>query len=156
MRLSPNEAVALAIKNNLTLERQRIGTDTKRRASDYVWNKFLPTLNVLGGANLDSRNSTTKNDPPSTTMTTDSFSTGFQAQIQAQLNINMAMFEGIRSVKMDYETGLLSLEQAKLQLERDVRKAYYNILLAEEQLKQLLESQRNAEEQAISAETQYR
>jgi outer membrane protein TolC len=159
MRLSPDDAVALAIKNNLTLERQRIGTDTKRRASDYVWNKFLPTLNVSGGASLSSQNSTTEYDPPTMAgdkQTTDLSSTGFQAQIQAQLAINMAMFEGIKSIKMDYETGLLSLEQAKLQLERDVRKAYYNILLVEEQLKQLLESQRNAEDQARSAETQYR
>ncbi|MDR1256273.1 MAG: TolC family protein [Spirochaetaceae bacterium] len=159
MRLSPEEAVGLAIKNNLTLERQRIGTDTKRRASDYVWNQFLPTVNLSGGASLNSQNQTTKYDPPTVLtdkQTTDVFATGYQGQIQAQLNINMAMFEGIKSIKMDYEGGLLSLEQAKLQLERDVRKAYFEILLVEEQLKQLLESQRNAEDQARSAETQYR
>jgi outer membrane protein TolC len=159
MKLSPDEAVELAIKNNLTLEIQRINTDTKKRASDYVWNKFLPTVGLSGGMNLNSQNSKTTGDfqmSGQTEQTQNVFTTGFQGQVQAQLSINFALFEGIKSLKMDYEAGLLSLEQAKLQLERDVRKAYYSIMLSEEQLKQLLESQRNAEQQAQSTESQYR
>jgi outer membrane protein TolC len=159
MKLSPDEAVELAIKNNLTLEIQRVNTDTKKRASDYVWNKFLPTVGLSGGMNLNSQNSKTTGDfqtPGQTEQMQSVSTTGFQGQVQAQLAINFALFEGIKSLKLDYQTGLLSLEQAKLQLERDVRKAYYNIMLLEEQLKQLLESRRNAEQQAQSAESQYR
>ena len=159
MKLSPDEAVELAIRNNLTLEIQRINTDTKKRASDYVWNKFLPTVSLSGGMNFNSQNSKTTGDfqtPGQTEQTQSVTATGFQGQVQAQLAINFALFEGIKSLKLDYETGLLSLEQAKLQLERDVRKAYYNIMLLDEQVQQLQESRRNAEQQAVSAETQYR
>jgi outer membrane protein TolC len=159
-KLSADEAVSLAIKNNLSLEGQRVSADTKKRAADYAWNRFLPTVNLSGGLSLNSQNSTTKYSPalpPTVTeQTQGAFSTGFQAQIQAQLPINMALFEGMNSVRMDYETGVLSLEQAKLQLERDVRKAYFNIMLVEKQVEQMYESRRNAEEQAVSAETQYR
>jgi outer membrane protein TolC len=159
MKLSPDEAVELAIKNNLSLERERINTDTKKRASDYAWNKFLPTVRLSGGPTLNSQNSKTTGDldSPGLTELTQNVSTiGFQGRALAQLEINFALFEGIKSLKLDYQTGLLSLEQAKLQLERDVRKAYYNIMLVEEQVKQLEESRRNAEQQAVSAETQYR
>ncbi|MDR2343745.1 MAG: TolC family protein [Spirochaetaceae bacterium] len=159
IKLSPNEAVELAIKNNLTLEIQRINTDTKKRASDYVWNKFLPTVGLSGGVNLNSQNSKTTGDFQTQGQTEQMQSvstTGFQGQVQAQLAINFALFEGIKSLKLDYETGLLSLEQAKLELERDVRKTYYNIMLLEKQAGQQYESLRNTEEQAKSAESQYR
>jgi outer membrane protein TolC len=152
MKLSPDEAVELAVKNNLGLERQRIGTDTKRRASAYSWNKFLPTLSVSGGANI-ANGQVTKAQGLSVNQTTNS--TAFSGQVQAQLAVNFALFEAMNSLKLDYETGLLTLEQVKLQLERDVRKAYYNIMLLEEQVKQLEESLRNAEQQAASTESQY-
>jgi outer membrane protein TolC len=158
MKLSPDEAVDLAIKNNLSLEIERINTDTKKRASDYIWNRFLPNVGLSGGINFNSQNSSVSGDfqaPGQTKQTQTVSTTGFQGQVQAQLAINLALFEGMKSVKLDYQTGLLSLEQAKLQLERDVRKAYYNIMLVEKQLNQLEESLRNTEQQRQSAEDQY-
>ncbi|MDR2659710.1 MAG: TolC family protein [Spirochaetaceae bacterium] len=158
MRISPEEAVDLAIKNNLSLERQRVGTDTKRRASANSWNKFLPAVNLSGGANINSQNSNVTGDfstPGMNKQTQDTSSTVFQGQIQLQLALNFALFEAMNYLKMDYDTGLLSLEQAKLQMERDVRKSYFNIMLLDEQVKQLQESLQNAEEQAASARSQY-
>jgi outer membrane protein TolC len=159
MRLSPDEAVDLAIRNNLTLEIQRAGTDTKKRASDYVWNKFLPAVSLSAGPSLNSQNSKATGDfqtPGQTEQTQATSSAGFQGQVQAQLAINFALFEGIKSLKLDYQTGLLSLEQAKSQLERDVRKSYYSIMLLEEQWKLLNESLNNAEQQRQSMESQYK
>ncbi|MDR3356174.1 MAG: TolC family protein [Spirochaetaceae bacterium] len=158
MKLSPDEAVELAIKNNLALEIQRVNTDTKKRAAGYVWNRFLPTVGLSGGLNFNSQNSKTTGDfqtPGQREQTVGTATTGFQGQVQAQLLINMALFEEIKSLKLDYQTGLLSLEQAKLQLERDVRKYYYNIMFLEKQAMQLEESLRNAEQQRESAERQY-
>jgi outer membrane protein TolC len=159
MRVSPDEAVELAIKNNLGLERQRVSVATKQRASAYAWNKFLPTINLLGGANINSVSADTTGDfaqPDMTKQTVDTSATAFQGQAQVQLNINFALFEAVKALRMDYEGGLLSLEQAKLQMERDIRKSYYNIILLEEQSRQLQESLSNAERQAVSAEAQYR
>jgi outer membrane protein TolC len=159
MRLSPDEAVDLAIRNNLTLEIQSVGIDTKRRAADYSWNKFLPALSLSAGPSLNSQNSNTTGDfqsPGQTKQTQDTSSVGFQGQVQAQLAINFALFEGIKLLKLDYQTGLLSLEQAKSQLERDVRKACYNIMLLEEQWKLLNECLNNAEQQRQSMDSQYK
>ncbi|MDR1363768.1 MAG: TolC family protein [Spirochaetaceae bacterium] len=158
-RISPDEAVELAVKNNLGLEQKRISVSTKQRASAYSWNKFVPTVNLSGGANINSSAADVSGDfatPSITKQSQTSASTAFQGQAQVQLAINFALFEAVNYLKMDYESGRLSLEQAKLQMERDVRKSYFNIMLLEEQVKQLKESQRNAEEQAVSAETQYR
>ncbi|MDR2747269.1 MAG: TolC family protein, partial [Treponema sp.] len=48
MRLTVEEAVDLALKNNLSLQAGAITLDTKKRASDLVWNQFLPDLAVRG------------------------------------------------------------------------------------------------------------
>jgi outer membrane protein TolC len=159
MRISPDEAVELAIKNNLGLEQQRVSVSTKQRASSYAWNSFLPTIGLSGGANINSQTSDTTGDftqPGITKQTQTSSASAFQGQVQVQFAINFALFEAVKYLRLDYETGRLSFEQAKLQMERDIRKSYFNIILIEEQIKQLQESQRNAEEQARSAETQYR
>jgi outer membrane protein TolC len=159
MRISPDEAVELAIKNNLGLEQQRVGVSTKQRAHTHAWNSFLPTITLSGGPNINSSSSNTTGDfaqPDVTKQTQTSSIIGFQGQLQVQFTINFALFEAVKYLRMDYETGRLSFEQAKLQMERDIRKSYFNMMLMEEQIKQLQESRRNAEEQARSAETQYR
>jgi outer membrane protein TolC len=48
MRLTVEEAVDLALKNNLSLQSGAVALDTKRRANDLVWNQFLPDLSVRG------------------------------------------------------------------------------------------------------------
>jgi outer membrane protein TolC len=57
---------------------------------------------------------------------------------------------------MDYQTGRVSYEKARIQMERDVRKAYYQILLAEENVSLLRESFATADRQVAMAEANYR
>jgi outer membrane protein TolC len=154
MRLSADEAVELAVKNNLSLESQRVATDIKRRASQYSWNNFLPTVSLSGGLGMTNSSQNAKSG--GVEQTTDTTTTAFNGQVQIQLGINFALFEAMKTLKNDYEGGLISLEMAKLQLERDVRKTYYDIILLEEQVEVLRESLSNAAQQAQSAETQYR
>jgi outer membrane protein TolC len=51
------------------------------------------------------------------------------SQASASLNFSFALVEGIKSFKLDYQSGMITYEKAKLQIERDVRKAYNNIQL---------------------------
>jgi outer membrane protein TolC len=60
--------------------------------------------------------------------------------IQVSLNISIAMFENINRLKLDYQGGLIAYDKAKLQLERDVRKAYNSMLLLQENIALLRES----------------
>jgi outer membrane protein TolC len=76
--------------------------------------------------------------------------------IQTSLNINFAMFEAMRQLQLDYESGLLSYEKAKTQLERDVRKSYYQMLLLQENIALLRENYDAAERRVAMARANYR
>ncbi|MDR2740630.1 MAG: TolC family protein, partial [Treponema sp.] len=75
--------------------------------------------------------------------------------IQTSLNINFAMFEAMRRLQLDYEGGLLSYEKARAQLERDVRKSYYQMLLLLENIALLQESYEAAERRVDTARANY-
>ncbi|WP_255945714.1 TolC family protein [Brucepastera parasyntrophica] len=47
------------------------------------------------------------------------------------LNLSLALFEGLRAVRQNYELGNITYEQARQQTEQNVRKAFYGILVQE-------------------------
>ncbi|MDR0877208.1 MAG: TolC family protein [Treponema sp.] len=172
LKLSADEAVSLAIKNNLTLENSRVTVDTKKRKSDLFWNQFLPTIGVSGTLAVDDKKSkTTINNPvdlaslglpiPSGQIygiapySMDVSQSHILGSISGSLTISFALFEGIRSFKLDYQAGLLSYETVRASTERDVRKAYNQILLLEEQINLLHESYTMVERQVAMAEANY-
>jgi len=160
MRINPDEAVNLALKNNLSLESSRVSLETKKRASQYSWNQFIP--NVTLGAGLSQNSSKTfLNDESSVPdamleqMNLETSRLGIAGQIQASLNISIAMFENMKRLRLDYEGGLLTYEKAKTQLERDVRKAYHSMLLLQENIAMLHSSFANAGRQVQMAQANY-
>jgi outer membrane protein TolC len=70
--------------------------------------------------------------------------------------LSAALGHGIKAIKMDYETGQLNYEKAKLQMERDVRKSYYQMLLVKANIALLRESFETAQRRATMAQTNYR
>jgi len=143
LRLGPNEAVELAIRNNLGLEAARVSAASARRASGLTWNQFVPALDV-GGALFR------LNTPP------EMFPQwGLAGSLSATLDFNVAIFEEMRQVRLAYEGGLISYRMARAQLERDIRKAYHNILLLKENIALLHGSLENAERQVQIAQTNF-
>lgn len=186
IRLTPEQAVELAEKNNLSLESTRIDVATRRRASDLSWNQFIPNVTAAGVLNRDNQANTISGMeptidiasllppglvpppydsiisqiPPGSTYVVHPWSVeaprwSIAANVQASVNINVAMFENMKRLRLDYETGLLSYEKAKAQLERDVRKAYHNILLLQENLALMQHSFENVERQVEMARANY-
>lgn len=160
-KISPDEAVELAIKNNLGLESERISLNTKKRKSDHVWNQFLPSVSASGTlnrANEESKGMTLPFPPALGGPVTMGASPQWAVvgNLSATLDFSFALIEGIRSVRLDYETGQLTFEKARLQMERDVRKSYNQILLLEANMALLRDSFSNAERQAAVAEANYR
>jgi outer membrane protein TolC len=182
IRLSPDEAVNLALKNNLSLESSRTSLSTKKRASELSWNQFIPSVTVAGILNRDNE----KSDPtiirapfpaigaPGMPFTQNGYSGTLYnsagifvsdpidvsqwhiaGNIQMSLTVSAAMFENMKRLRIDYEGGLLSYEKAKTQLERDVRKAYHNILLLQENITLMRGSYANAERQVQMAQANY-
>jgi outer membrane protein TolC len=173
-RLSPDEAVSLAIRNNLSLESSRVSSSTKKRKADTAWNVFIPTVDVgavLNGSNVRSTSSGVAAVAPIPGL---SPIPGLDVygmvpysvdvpqwrfilpSVSASLNLSAALFEGMRTLKLDYESGLISYEKAKSQLERDVRKNYYNMLLLQENIGLLRENLVAAERRVEMARANYR
>jgi len=176
MRLSPDEAVTLAIRNNLSLESARINLATRRRASDYSWNQFIPNVTLAGILNRDNQASTTSITMPvpgtGTPLSYDGTSGVLNpsffvsdpidisqwriiGNLQASVTISLAMFENMNRLRLDYQSGVLSYERAKAQLERDVRKSYHNMLLLQENIALLRGSFANVERQVQMAQANY-
>jgi outer membrane protein TolC len=171
--IAPDEAVDLAIKNNLGLESSRISTETKKRKSDYAWNSFIPTVD-LGGSLMRSNEATTSSGiapiapiPGLSTIpglevygmapySVDVPQWHVAGSLQMALSINFGMFAAMRTLRLDYEGGILSYEKAKAQLERDVRKSYYQMLLLRENIALLRENYAAAERRVEMARANYR
>jgi len=175
--LSAQMAVDLAIKNNLNLESARLGLDIKKRKADMAWNQFLPTVGVNGGLSRDNYASSTSYTPipiPGTGQATTI--NGMKGEMDpsifvanpftlpqwhpngsfsATVNLSFALFEGMRSLNLDYQAGTISLDKARLQMEQAVRKMYNNILLLEANAVLLQETFANAQRQADMAQANY-
>jgi outer membrane protein TolC len=152
-RLTPDEAVDLAVKNNLSLESNRVASNIKKRKADTAWNVFIPTVDL--GAALSGSNY--KPDPPSNPLMPETPQWRLVLpSVSMSLDLNIALFEGMRNARLDYEGGLISYEKAKSQLERDVRKAYYNMLLVQENIALLRENLGAAERRVAMAQANYR
>jgi outer membrane protein TolC len=163
MRLTVEEAVELALKNNLSLQTGAINLDTKKRASDLVWNQFLPDLSLRG--TLARQNRATSQSVPSGFSATPPYITytevelpqwSLQGNISASLTLSAALVSGIQAIKADYQAGLVTYEKARSQTERDVRKAYNDMLLLAENITLLRESYEAAERQVSTAQANYR
>jgi outer membrane protein TolC len=150
-RITADEAVELAVENNLSLESARVDLDTKKRASDLVWNQFLPEFDLRGTLSRSNK-AATQGIPP---LAIELPRWAVNGNFSANLTFSFALVQGIRKIKGDYQTGLLSYAKARSQMERDVRKAYYDILLAQENIDLLQSSFVNAERQVAMAQANY-
>jgi len=159
--LTPERAVEMAINNNLNLESARIGLDIKMRKSTHAWNQFLPTMGVTGTLSRDNWASTSQGIDFSALPSLVPYSITLPVwhatgAFSATLDFSFALFEGIRSLRLDYEAGRVSIEKAKLQMEQGVRKMYNSILLLQANEALLAESFNNVKRQADIAEANYR
>ncbi|MDR0550966.1 MAG: TolC family protein [Spirochaetaceae bacterium] len=179
--LTVDEAVRLAVENNLSLQSERVTLSGKKRVSDLSWNQFLPAVGVSGslGTGFIPTESTVEGMKAVTSMplnnplglpagmpdiygvvpySMDTKTSAMQISVGGQIGwsgLNIALFEGLRKLKKDYEAGAVTFDKAKIQVERDVRKAYYNLLLMQEQIELLRQSYRNAQRQEDSARANY-
>jgi outer membrane protein TolC len=173
-RITVEEAVELAVKNNLSLEASRIDLDTKKRASDLVWNQFLPELDLRGTLARTNAATTAGGQipvdisdwlspplPPGSVSGNGPFYSvdvpqwSVSGNFSASLTFSFALIQGIRNIKANYQTGLLSYAKALAQTERDVRKAYYQMLLLQENISVLRSSFASAERQVATAQANY-
>ena len=130
--LTVNSAVQIALDNNLSLRRMALNTATLNRAAGRAWNSLLPT--VSAGAMVSRPTSITGEIFPMQAMGPDGrpvdrnvWTPGFS--LSTQVTFSTAVIENIRRAQADYAAGLLSYEAARQELELNVRRLFYHILL---------------------------
>jgi outer membrane protein TolC len=103
--------------------RNALDANGKKRTADRAWNSLIPTVNAA--AVLSHPTSITGEIPAER----DIWSPGFS--LSASLNLSLKTIEDIKKAKADYEAGRLSYERAKQDLELQVRKLFYQLVLLE-------------------------
>ena len=155
LRLTVEEAVSTAREGNLGLVSPRIAAEGKRRADALALNNFLPTVDVSGTlGRWNKEQSTYVFTPMPSEVALPRWS--LSASFSTQLMLNLALFEGVKSLRADYEAGLISYSQAETRLERDVRKSFYNLLLMEENMRLMEEQIEAARRRWEQARANYR
>lgn len=184
VHLSPDEAVSMAIQHNLNLQKAELTVDKFKRKSDLSWNQFIPGISLGGTLSVDNQKTTTTVSgmapvplnplldplylnngwPPlgdriygvvPYSVNVEQPQSHIVGQVQVSLNLSAAMFQAMRSYRLAYESGQLSYENAKFQTEREIRKAYNQLLLAREQAAVLRESYDAAGRQVAIARANY-
>lgn len=160
-KLDVNAAVELALANNLGLQSESIDLGIKKRNSENAVNSLIPTVDV-GGSLIRTNKVTTVSGlalaAPNVVVPYSFDAPQWHAagSISAELTLNAGLFEAMKALKLNYSAGKLSYEKAKSQLERDVRKTYYSILLMKERITLMEGNLAAAERRVQQADANFR
>ncbi len=142
-----DEAVNLALKNNISIKREQISLDATERASSHSWNSLLPSFSV----------SADEIELPDLTGGTN---TGIQNNLSAEgkiaLSISSDFFASIKKAKLDYEAKKISFNEAITEITSQVKETYFSLILAKQNLDFLNENLENAKAQTLQNEERYR
>jgi outer membrane protein TolC len=145
--LDVDSAVQLALQNNLGLQAEMLDLETAKRAKQNSWNEFLPSIDI--GTDL------IHSDTGQNTATTESSPWNISAGIRASLPLSTANGYSITNTKLAYEAEDLSLEAVEKQLERDVKKAFYFLIVLDEVKKIIEQNIETAQKRYDQAKTNY-
>ncbi len=177
--LTVDEAVDYALQNSKTLQSAQIDLEMKTRAKNNAWNVFIPSVQANGIATRSNEYSDSSAAmvgmiaplygkhpdlllayPDLAKALTPSETTEINhwkvlGQLNVSLNLSLALIDGIKATKANYEAGLITWEQSVKQTERDIRKMFYGLLLQQESLALQQQSLLNAEERVTQAQINY-
>jgi outer membrane protein TolC len=138
--LDMESAVTRALEKNFSLERSRLELTGAKRKADRSWNTLIPSLAAEAST---SRPASVTGTLPSAA---DKWTPGLN--FSASLQLVPAIITNIQQAKKDYEAGLVSYETACQNLEFQVRKLYFQLLLLQANV-------RLEEQNVISSQNRY-
>jgi outer membrane protein TolC len=155
MLLTADDAVKAALSNNLGFASEKINVVIKERSKDASWNVFIPKLSVgaaLSRLNEPSNITYIQPIPPGVNNVYDNFyfqsitppEFNISGSLNATLSLSVQQFYAIRQTYLDYESGKINYDTAEQKLDRDVRKSFYGLLLAEQSIKLMEKSIQSA------------
>ncbi|MBQ1642930.1 MAG: TolC family protein, partial [Treponema sp.] len=167
--LTVEKAVDYAKKNSRALKSADIDLDIKRRASAYSWNVLFPDVTVSG--TMSRANSVESSIKQANAMAplmnamgvpfeekkeTESMHWTAVGNVTASLNLSLAYVNSIRAAKADYEAGKIRWEKSQKETLANVKKLFYGLLLAQENLNLQKRSLENARQRSAQAAANFR
>ena len=143
--LTVDEAVAMALENNVTVQRGKITLEAARRAKSHSWNSVSPTANVSGGLNIP--DGIGDSDSPS----------DYKVNVRGTLSLSFSpnLFTSIQMARFAYEQGQMTYEQTCSTVELNVRKAFYGLLYEQENITLQRRNLQTAKEQYEQNKAKY-
>ncbi len=114
-----DDAVSLALENNISIKQQKINLDLLQKRNSYSWNSVSPSASVSGnvspGLEKDSASS-------------------WSVSANLSLSLTPSLYTSIQSARLNYENGLISFDNAKRTIELNVRKIFYNLIYTKDSI----------------------
>jgi outer membrane protein TolC len=119
-----DDAVQLALDNNAGLRQSEIAVRAAQRAMDLSWGGLIPGLSLGAGAS--------RPNVPSTGGTTSTVT--INGSVSTALTLTTAVIGTMQIDKVLYDQAQLSYQTSRRTVELSVRKAYYSLLIARENI----------------------
>lgn len=126
-KLSVEDAVALALENNISIKQAKMDLDLLKSKKDASWNSMSPSISLSGGVNGSKSGLLDSFDAAK-----DSLS--WNASAGVRINLSPSLGTSIKAAKLAYEQGQMTYEQTKRKIELNVRKTFYQLLYFNENL----------------------
>lgn len=136
--LTLEQAVSLALENNITIKREQITLNAAQRTSSHSWNSLLPSVAV--GINDELSNG---------------FQNNFGLEGKISVSIPCDIFASINKTRTDYEAALISYEEAVSEIIAQVKTAYFSLIYEKQNLDFLKENLESAKLQSAQNEERY-
>ena len=140
--LTIEQAFEIARENSLDLYTAERNLETSEREYRSRFNAFYPSLTATAGLNRTNETSTVSGLIPVNetgpgvydqvmSFESDAPQVSLSTGIQGSLTLNPAIGDGIKYLKLAYESSGLDREQVEAALERDVKVSFHNLLYLE-------------------------
>lgn len=139
LRLTVDEAVKMALENNVSVKSSQLSLKLKSKQKATSWNSASPTASLSANYNND--------------LEKKSYSYGFTGSVN--LNLTPSLFTSIKNAVINYEAGELSYEDTLRSVELNVRKSFYNLLYAKENIASLERNLETAQQTYDSNSSKY-
>lgn len=125
--ISIDEAVEMALANNLSLQRDALSLETTQQNFEAAFRVFYPRININGALNI-------LNEQPGALFGIEQPQNIFAADISAQLSFTFRLFFEINLASLQYQSGQISFQQAQRNIALSVQSMYFTILLLAESI----------------------
>ena len=143
--LTIDDAVNLALQNNLEIKQSKMDLELLATKKKYSWNSISPSVNASGGFNGSS---------PLDDFGNTSFS--YSAGASISLNLTPSVRTTMKQAELNYQEGEANLEKTKRRVELDVRKSFYRLVYFNENLETQQRSLETAKQTYESNQIKYK